>query len=102
MSCCYLPSQLHACLLCLALPCLAMPCLFLLFPCLFFLSIFSSSIPLEDEWKNDQVPSMFCNSKFAFGSPPNIRESVCFVAWFSLSRKKKPLLPALHSGIEPV
>lgn len=42
MSCCYLPSQLHACLPCLALPCLAMPCFSFLFFLLLFLFFINS------------------------------------------------------------
>lgn len=65
-------------------------------------SFSSSSIPLADGWKDDQVLSMiFATCKPAFGAPPTIvRESVCLLRGFSLSRKKKPLLPALRPGIE--
>lgn len=39
MSCCYLPSQLHACLLCLALPCPAFFLFFFFFsPSFFFIN----------------------------------------------------------------
>lgn len=38
MLCCYLPSQLHACLLCLALPCPALPCFSFSYLSLFFIN----------------------------------------------------------------
>lgn len=87
------------------LPCLALPYLAMLFLSFLFslsFSFSSSSIPLADGWKDDQVLSMiFATCKLAFGAPPTIvRESVCLLRGFSLSRKKKPLLPALRPGIE--
>lgn len=85
---------------CLALPCHALPffSFSLSFPSQFFLHQF----PWRTNGRMTKFFPCFATVNLLLVRPPNIRESVCFVAWFSLSRKKKPLLPALHSGIEPV
>lgn len=86
-----------------ALPYLALPChAFLVFSLSSLVLFLFLPIPLADGWKDDQVLSMiFTTCKLAFGAPPTIvRESVCLLRGFSLSRKKKPLLPALRPGIE--
>lgn len=75
MSCCYLPSQLHACLLCLAMPCLAFP---------FFLSLFFPLLLHQFPWRTDGrmtkfFPCFFATCKLAFGAAPNTRDSVCLL-----------------------
>lgn len=90
------------------LPCLALPCLpchalaFFILSLLFF--FINSPGGRMEGWPNSFHVFFFffffATVNLLFGAPPNIRDSVCFAAWLSVSRKKKPLLPALRSGIE--